>query len=106
MTQLSHQLNLLESDYFGICFKVGNQTLWLDMDKKLNAQLTDCVSNEYPHLLQFAVKFYPPDPSALFQSFTRYLLCLQIKRDLRLGEPIRHCCKRTLCLIVSYIAQG
>ena len=55
-------------------------------------------------LLRFCVKFYTPDPAQLEEEFTRYLFCLQIKRDLALGAL--QCNDNTAALMASYIVQG
>jgi len=50
------------------------------------------------------VKFYTPDPSKLEDELTRYLFCLQIKRDL--AEGALECNEDTAALIASYIIQS
>jgi len=55
-------------------------------------------------LLRFCVKFYTPDPAQLEEEFTRYLFCLQIKRDLAQG--LLQCNDNTAALMASYIVQG
>lgn len=55
-------------------------------------------------LVRFCVKFYTPDPSQLEEEFTRYLFCLQLKRDLAQG--LLQCNDNTAALMASYIVQG
>ncbi|VVC97585.1 unnamed protein product [Leptidea sinapis] len=54
--------------------------------------------------LRFCVKFYTPDPARLEEEFTRYLFCLQIKRDLAQG--CIQCNENTAALMASYIIQA
>ena len=54
--------------------------------------------------LVFGVKFYTSDPAQLEEEFTRYLYCLQLKRDLSTGDLIVN--DNTGALMVSYIIQG
>lgn len=67
-------LNILEKDYFGLLYSAqGDPRIWLDLDKPVAKFFkTD------PWILQFAVKFYPPEPSQLQEDITRYYLCLQV----------------------------
>lgn len=50
------------------------------------------------------MKFYTPDPAQIEEEYTRYLFCLQIKRDLMEGDLL--CNDNTAALIISYIVQG
>ncbi|KAI8430332.1 hypothetical protein MSG28_000639 [Choristoneura fumiferana] len=54
--------------------------------------------------LRFCVKFYTPDPARLEEEFTRYLFCLQVKRDLAQG--CIQCNENTAALLASYIVQA
>ncbi|KAI1726924.1 FERM central domain-containing protein [Ditylenchus destructor] len=71
------QLNLSEKDYFGLAF-YDDQSIrhWLYKDKRIVKQLKGL-----PWIFSFEVKFYPPQPSQLAEDLTRYLLCLQLRRD-------------------------
>ncbi|KAI1728317.1 FERM central domain-containing protein [Ditylenchus destructor] len=71
------QLNLCEKDYFGLAF-YDDQSIrhWLYKDKRIVKQLKGL-----PWIFSFEVKFYPPQPSQLAEDLTRYLLCLQLRRD-------------------------
>lgn len=101
--QVCKQLNLLEADYFGLEYRdgPGGTKYWLDLEKPLNRQVG--LSLIDPMLL-FCVKFYAPDPSQLEEEYTRYLFCLQVKRDLATGNL--QCSDNTAALMASYIVQG
>merc|ERR1719431_558785 len=100
--QVCKQLNLLETDYFGLEY-VDNKgtTYWLDREKAMNQQIG--LGSGEP-LLRFNVKFYMPDPSQLEEEYTRYLFSLQIKRDLASGSL--QCNENTAALMASYIVQA
>lgn len=69
-------LNILEKDYFGLLYStVVDPRVWLDLDKPV----TKFFKSD-PWVLQFAVKFYPPEPSQLQEDITRYHLCLQVSK--------------------------
>jgi len=74
---------------------------WLDLEKPLNKQIG--LSLVEP-LMRFCVKFYTPDPAQLEEEYTRYLFCLQVKRDLSHGHM--QCNDNTAALMASYIVQG
>lgn len=96
--QVCKQLNLLETDYFGLEYTDNRgSTYWLDRDKPMNQQvigivLIPCtmyhvfIVNLTPFVilthkvgmpggvdpvLRFMVKFYMPDPSQLEEEYTR-----------------------------------
>jgi FERM/RhoGEF/pleckstrin domain protein 2 len=73
----------------------------LDLEKPISRQVG--LSLVEP-LLHFCVKFYTPDPTQLEEEYTRYLFCLQIKRDLAQGHML--CNDNTAALMASYIVQG
>ncbi|XP_005178686.1 FERM, ARHGEF and pleckstrin domain-containing protein 1 isoform X5 [Musca domestica] len=101
--QVCRQLNLLESDYFGLEYqeKATQTKYWLDLEKSLNRQVGLSLVDP---MLRFCVKFYTPDPSQLEEEYTRYLFCLQIKRDLATGSL--QCNENTAALMASYIVQA
>lgn len=74
---------------------------WLDLEKPVCRQVGLTMVDP---LLRFCVKFYTPDPGQLEEEFTRYLFCLQIKRDLAHG--LLQCNDNTAALMASYIVQG
>eukprot|EP00070_Physeter_catodon_P015849 XP_023974130.1 FERM domain-containing protein 5 isoform X2 [Physeter catodon] len=91
---LCHHLNLLEKDYFGIRFvDPDKQRHWLEFTKSVP-----------PFTMCFRVKFYPADPAALKEEITRYLVFLQIKRDLYHGRLL--CKTSDAALLAAYILQA
>uniref|UniRef100_F7AT12 Uncharacterized protein n=1 Tax=Ciona intestinalis TaxID=7719 RepID=F7AT12_CIOIN len=94
-------INLLESDYFGIQYtdRQGNR-VFLDPLKKIKSQITN-ISNV---VLHFVVKFFPPDPGQLQEEYTRYLFALQVKQDI--VDGLLPCNENTLVVMASYIAQS
>ncbi|XP_058450591.1 FERM, ARHGEF and pleckstrin domain-containing protein 2 isoform X3 [Malaya genurostris] len=101
--QVCRQLNLLEADYFGLEYQEApsGTKYWLDLEKPLNRQVG--LSLIEP-MLRFCVKFYTPDPLQLEEEYTRYLFCLQVKRDLATGSL--QCNDNTAALMASYIVQA
>ncbi|XP_015126163.1 FERM, ARHGEF and pleckstrin domain-containing protein 1 isoform X2 [Diachasma alloeum] len=100
--QVCKQLHLLEADYFGLEYQEPNGTkYWLDLEKPVCRQVGLSLVDP---LLRFCVKFYTPDPGQLEEEFTRYLFCLQIKRDLSQGYL--QCNDNTAALMASYIVQA
>ncbi|XP_014677649.1 PREDICTED: FERM, RhoGEF and pleckstrin domain-containing protein 1-like [Priapulus caudatus] len=99
--QVCKNLNLLESDYFGLEFTdlLGNRC-WLDLDKAFWKQVCGLPTLRF----NFAVKFYTPDPGQLEEEYTRYLFALQIKRDLVTGAM--PCNDATAALLASYVVQA
>lgn len=73
----------------------------MDLQKPVSRQLGLSLVDP---LLHFCVKFYTPDPAQLEEEFTRYLFCLQVKRDLAQG--LLQCNDNTAALMASYIVQG
>lgn len=101
--QVCRQLSLLEADYFGLEYQEPESKIkyWLDLEKPLNRQVG--LSLVEP-VLRFCVKFYTPDPAQLEEEFTRFLFCLQIKRDLATG--VLQCNDNTAAIMASYIVQA
>ncbi|KAK7864426.1 hypothetical protein R5R35_000466 [Gryllus longicercus] len=100
--QVCKQLHLLEADYFGLEYQDTCGTkYWLDLEKPMSRQVGLSLVDT---LLRFCVKFYTPDPAQLEEEFTRYLYCLQIKRDLAQG--LLQCNDNTAALMASYIVQA
>ncbi|KAM9201859.1 FERM domain-containing protein 5 isoform 2-T2 [Dugong dugon] len=98
---LCHHLNLLEKDYFGIRFvDPDKQRHWLEFTKSVVKQLR----SQPPFAMCFRVKFYPADPAALKEEITRYLVFLQIKRDLYHGRLL--CKTSDAALLAAYILQA
>uniref|UniRef100_A0A8C9EVE3 FERM domain-containing protein n=1 Tax=Pavo cristatus TaxID=9049 RepID=A0A8C9EVE3_PAVCR len=94
-------LNLLEKDYFGIRFvDPDKQRHWLEFTKSVVKQMRA----QPPFTMCFRVKFYPTDPAALKEEITRYLVFLQIKRDLYHGRLL--CKTSDAALLAAYILQA
>ncbi|XP_018788117.1 PREDICTED: protein 4.1 homolog isoform X5 [Bactrocera latifrons] len=93
-------LNIVEKDYFGLTYETpSDPRAWLDLDKPVSKVFpTD------PWVLQFAVKFYPPEPSQLQEDITRYQLCLQVRNDILEGRL--PCTFVTHALLGSYLVQS
>uniref|UniRef100_A0A914YVZ8 FERM domain-containing protein n=1 Tax=Panagrolaimus superbus TaxID=310955 RepID=A0A914YVZ8_9BILA len=99
---ITKHLNLLESDYFGLEFiDVYGNKVWLDKEKSILRQITSTQSDAR---FYFIVKFYTPNPADLEEEYTRYLISLQIRRDLAQGEFV--CNENTAALLVAYIVQA
>ncbi|XP_031432321.1 protein 4.1b isoform X6 [Clupea harengus] len=98
--QVCEHLNLLERDYFGLAIfdSLGAKT-WLDVSKQINKQLKGI----QPQFV-FSVKFYPPNPAQLCEDLTRYLMCLQLRRDLLTSRL--PCQSATLIALGSYVLQS
>ncbi|GJQ67418.1 hypothetical protein Trydic_g8283 [Trypoxylus dichotomus] len=100
--QVCKQLHLLEADYFGLEYHdLAGTKYWLDLQKPISRQLGLSLVDP---LLYFCVKFYTPDPGQLEEEYTRYLFCLQVKRDLAQG--LMQCNDNTAALMASYIVQA
>ncbi|XP_039296000.1 FERM, ARHGEF and pleckstrin domain-containing protein 1 [Nilaparvata lugens] len=100
--QVCKQLHLLEADYFGLEYQdVAGTRYWVDLEKPVARQVGLSLVDP---LLRFCVKFYTPDPAQLEEEFTRYLFCLQVKRDLATGHI--QCNDNTAALMASYIVQA
>ncbi|KAI6205497.1 Moesin/ezrin/radixin-like protein 1 [Aphelenchoides besseyi] len=100
--EVCRHLNLLENDYFGLVFVDGyGNRCWLDKEKSILRQIT---SSQSDARFFFVVKFYTPNPAELEEEYTRYLLSLQIRRDLATGEFV--CNENTAALLASFILQA
>ncbi|CAJ0941619.1 unnamed protein product, partial [Mesorhabditis belari] len=101
MDEVSRHLNLLEGDYFGLEF-IDNEGchVWLDMEKPILRQIAGTTDVKF-HLI---IKFYTPNPMDLEEEYTRYLLSLQIRRDLSQGHFL--CAESTAALLAAYFVQS
>ncbi|XP_059394100.1 band 4.1-like protein 1 isoform X7 [Carassius carassius] len=72
---------------------------WLDLSKEVKKQMRTSSWQ-----FNFAVKFYPPDPSQLMEDITRYYLCLQLRNDILSGRL--PCSFVTHALLGSYTVQA
>uniref|UniRef100_A0A1A8MMH1 FERM, ARHGEF and pleckstrin domain-containing protein 1 n=2 Tax=Nothobranchius TaxID=28779 RepID=A0A1A8MMH1_9TELE len=94
-------MNLTEGDYFGLEFQNQQKMMvWLDHIKPIIKQL----KRPKHTILQFSVKFFPPDHAQLLEELTRYLFALQIRQDLSCGRLT--CNDTSAALIVSHIIQS
>ncbi|KAJ8417346.1 hypothetical protein AAFF_G00285730 [Aldrovandia affinis] len=98
---ICHHLNLLEKDYFGIRYvDPDKQRHWLEFTKSIAKQM----KSQPPFTMCLRVKFYPPDPAALKEEITRYVVFLQIKRDLYHGRLL--CKTSDAAMLAAYILQA
>ncbi|XP_076440876.1 band 4.1-like protein 3 [Babylonia areolata] len=96
-------LNLLEKEYFGLTYKddldPSGLQYWLDCNKTIAHQ-----KKRGKWEFEFAVKFYPPDPTVLKESFSRYLVSLQIRKDIITGKL--PCTFATQAVLGSFCVQA
>lgn len=93
-------LDVLESDYFGAALVTDDGLTFLDPLRQINKQIKKISDTT----LEFVVKFYSPDPSQLEDEYTRYLLALQVKRDIQNG--LLPCAENTAVKMASFIVQA
>uniref|UniRef100_A0A3B5L2Z2 FERM domain containing 3 n=1 Tax=Xiphophorus couchianus TaxID=32473 RepID=A0A3B5L2Z2_9TELE len=77
LDHVCNHYNLLEKDYFGIRY-VDPEKQRVTMKHKMNSL--------QPFTMCFRVKFYPHEPMKIKEELTRYLLYLQLKRDIYHGR--------------------
>ncbi|TWW67339.1 FERM domain-containing protein 5 [Takifugu flavidus] len=73
---------------------------WLEFTKSITKQM----KSQPPFTMCLRVKFYPPDPAVLKEEITRYLVFLQVKRDLYHGRLL--CKTSDAALLAAYILQA
>uniref|UniRef100_A0A3Q3J6B7 FERM domain-containing protein n=1 Tax=Monopterus albus TaxID=43700 RepID=A0A3Q3J6B7_MONAL len=80
LDHVCNHYNLLEKDYFGIRY--------VDPEKQrvTHTQTAAKSSRAQPYTMCFRVKFYPHKPMKIKEELTRYLLYLQLKRDIYHGR--------------------
>ncbi|XP_015229741.1 FERM domain-containing protein 3 isoform X2 [Cyprinodon tularosa] len=84
LDHVCNHYNLLERDYFGIRYvDPDKQRHWLEPNKPVVKQMK---SAQQPYTMCFRVKFYPHEPMKIKEELTRYLLYLQLKRDIYHGR--------------------
>ncbi|XP_073322802.1 FERM domain-containing protein 3 [Pagrus major] len=84
LDHVCNHYNLLEKDYFGIRYvDPEKQRHWLEPNKPVVRQMK---SAQQPYTMCFRVKFYPSEPMKIKEELTRYLLYLQLKRDIYHGR--------------------
>ncbi|XP_061881860.1 FERM domain-containing protein 3 [Entelurus aequoreus] len=83
LDHVCNHYNLLEKDYFGIRYvDPEKQRHWLEPNKAVVRQMKSL----QPFTMCFRVKFYPHEPMKIKEELTRYLLYLQLKRDVYHGR--------------------
>uniref|UniRef100_A0A671V5J4 FERM domain-containing protein 3 n=1 Tax=Sparus aurata TaxID=8175 RepID=A0A671V5J4_SPAAU len=83
LDHVCNHYNLLERDYFGIRYvDPEKQRHWLEPNKAVVRQM----KSQQPYTMCFRVKFYPSEPMKIKEELTRYLLYLQLKRDIYHGR--------------------
>nr|XP_020458232.1 FERM domain-containing protein 3 isoform X2 [Monopterus albus] len=83
LDHVCNHYNLLEKDYFGIRYvDPEKQRHWLEPNKPVVRQM----KSQQPYTMCFRVKFYPHKPMKIKEELTRYLLYLQLKRDIYHGR--------------------
>ncbi|XP_051720214.1 protein 4.1b isoform X3 [Ctenopharyngodon idella] len=99
-SKVCEHLDLLEREYYGLVMWDSPSTrVWLDCAKEIRKQIRSPVAEFF-----FSVKFYPPDPSILAEDITRYLLCLQLRKDILIDRL--PCPSDILALLGSYTVQS
>ncbi|XP_041793299.1 FERM domain-containing protein 3 [Chelmon rostratus] len=84
LDHVCNHYNLLEKDYFGIRYvDPEKQRHWLEPNKPVVRQMK---SAQQPYTMCFRVKFYPNEPMKIKEELTRYLVYLQLKRDIYHGR--------------------
>ncbi|XP_041975553.1 FERM domain-containing protein 5 [Aricia agestis] len=100
LDHVCQQLNLTETDYFGLRYvDAGGQRHWLHLAKLILKQVKDAS----PILFSFRVKFYPPNPLLLKEDVTRFQIYLQLKRDLLHGRL--YCTSNEAAMLGALIIQ-
>ncbi|XP_060808106.1 uncharacterized protein LOC106129816 isoform X3 [Amyelois transitella] len=100
LEHVCQQLNLTETDYFGLRYvDTSSQRHWLHMAKLILKQVKDAS----PILFSFRVKFYPPNPLLLKEDVTRFQIYLQLKRDLLHGRL--YCTANEAAMLGALIIQ-
>ncbi|MFT7811864.1 FERM domain-containing protein 3 isoform X1 [Arapaima gigas] len=83
LDHVCNHYSLLEKDYFGIRYvDREKQRHWLEPNKCIVKQM----KAQPPYTMCFRVKFYPHEPMKIKEELTRYLLYLQLKRDIYHGR--------------------
>ncbi|XP_053277440.1 FERM domain-containing protein 3 [Pleuronectes platessa] len=83
LDHVCNHYNLLEKDYFGIRYvDPERQRHWLEPNKPVVRQM----KSQQPYTMCFRMKFYPNEPMKIKEELTRYLLYLQLKRDIYHGR--------------------
>lgn len=99
--KICEKIEVVEKDYFGLRYidEKDGQYNWLDPLRPIKKQL-----KREPYHFYFAVKFYPPNPTALVEDITRYLMVLQLREDLLKGRL--QCSIPIHALLGSFVVQA
>ncbi|XP_027052365.1 band 4.1-like protein 3 [Pocillopora verrucosa] len=99
--KICEKIEVAEKDYFGLRYidEKDGQYNWLDPLRPIKKQL-----KHEPYHFYFAVKFYPPNPTALVEDITRYLMVLQLREDLLKGRI--QCSIPIHALLGSFVVQA
>ncbi|XP_016898278.1 FERM domain-containing protein 3 isoform X2 [Cynoglossus semilaevis] len=101
LEHVCNHYNLLERDYFGIRYvDPEKQRHWLEPNKPVVRQM----KSQQPYIMCFRVKFYPHEPIKIKEELTRYLLYLQLKRDIYHGRLL--CPFAEAAYLGAYIVQA
>ncbi|XP_065670764.1 uncharacterized protein LOC100206545 isoform X3 [Hydra vulgaris] len=93
-------LSITQKEYMGLLF--FNETgvkCWLDIHKEMKHQIGDADAKFY-----FRIKFYEPEPTRIYDEFTRYLLYLQLRDDFVNGRLLVS--QSTYAILGSYTLQA
>ncbi|KAI3382679.1 hypothetical protein SNEBB_003902 [Seison nebaliae] len=100
-----------EADYFGMTVLGIDEMndFWMNIEKSMNKQLNEKrnllkMLNNEKYIVELRIKYYPIEPGYLKEDFTRYLLTLQLRRDI-LKKKL-NCSTVTKALLASYIIQS
>ncbi|XP_061623914.1 FERM domain-containing protein 3 [Phyllopteryx taeniolatus] len=103
--RVCNHYNLLEKDYFGIRYvDPEKQRHWLEPNKAVVRQMKSL----QPFIMCFRVKFYPHEPMKIKEELTRYLLYLQLKRDVYHGRllcPFAEAAYLGACIVQAELAD-
>ncbi|KAK7933185.1 hypothetical protein WMY93_004081 [Mugilogobius chulae] len=105
LDHVCNHYNLLEKDYFGIRYvDPEKQRHWLEPNKPVVRQM----KSQQPYTMCFRVKFYPHEPMKIKEELTRYLLYLQLKRDIYHGRllcPFADAAYLGACIIQAELGE-
>ncbi|XP_066567190.1 FERM domain-containing protein 3 [Amia ocellicauda] len=101
LDHVCNHYSLLEKDYFGIRYvDPEKQRHWLEPNKCIVKQM----KSHPPYTMCFRVKFYPHEPMKIKEELTRYLLYLQLKRDIFHGRLL--CSFSDAAYLGAFIVQA
>ncbi|KAM7416795.1 hypothetical protein PAMA_018725 [Pampus argenteus] len=88
LDHVCNHYNLLEKDYFGIRYVDPEKQRELKDGTRKDDVVLYLIKKtaQQPYTMCFRVKFYPNEPMKIKEELTRYLLYLQLKRDIYHGR--------------------